>query len=98
MPTVYRIKHLPSGMYFCPSRNVKVRLGDEYPYYAEHGRRIKSNLSKDGKIYARKPNIKQIGTHYYTHLITSTKQLMQGACNYCMLPVLEQEWIIEEIA
>ncbi len=98
MPTVYRIKHIPTGMYFCPSREVKVKLTDDSPYHEKSGRYIKSNLSKTGKSYLKKPTIKQIGGHYYTHLITSTKQLSNGIGNYAMLPVLPEEWMIEEIS
>lgn len=94
MASIYRIKHLPTGMYFCPSREVKVKLSDDFGYYETAGRRIKSNLSKTGKAYVRKPTLRQIGSHYYTHLITSAKQL-RG--NYCVLPVIECEWLIEEV-
>lgn len=98
MPAVYRIQHVPTGMYFCPSREIKVKLADDHGYYATAGRYIKSNLSKQGKTYLRRPTLKQIGSHYYTHLITSRAQLNNGLANYCMLPVLEHEWVIEEIA
>lgn len=97
MPTVYRIKHIPTGMYFCPSREIKVKLVDDHGYHAQAGRYIKSNLSKEGKTYLRRPTLKQIGSHYYTHLITSVQQLNQGVGNYCLLPTLENEWTIEEI-
>lgn len=96
MNAFYRIKHLPTGMYFCPSREVKIKLVDDYPYYEKSGRYIKSNLSTTGKAYVKKPTLKQIGSHYYTHLIHSTKQL-NGIGNCCMLPVIEVEWVIEEI-
>lgn len=96
MTSVYRIKHLPSGMYFCPSRKVKVKLTDEYPYYEQFGRRVNSNLSETGKTYIKKPTLRQMGSHYYTHLINSAKQL-NGIGNCCMMPVVESEWAIEEI-
>jgi hypothetical protein len=97
MPVVYRIKHIPTGMYFCPSREVKVKLDGDSSYYEKSGRHIKSNLSKTGKSYLKKPTIKQIGSHYYTHLITGVRQLSNGMGNYAMLPVLPNEWVIEEI-
>lgn len=97
MPSIYRIKHLPTGMYFCPSREVKVRLDDDIGYHASAGRYVKSNLSKTGKAYVRKPTLRQIGSYYYTHLITSIKQLKNGLVKSCSLPVIESEWSIEEI-
>jgi hypothetical protein len=99
MPTVYRIKHLPSGMYFCHSRNVRVKLSDDSSVYELIPRYIKSNLSKDGKAYTRRPSLKQIGTHYYTHhLVNSAKDLDHGIIGeYKMLEVVLDEWIIEEI-
>lgn len=46
---VYRMCHLPSGLFFCPSREIKVKAkdinGQERQIY------VKSNLSKKGKIY-----------------------------------------------
>lgn len=97
MTTIYRIKHVISGMYFCPSREIKVKLMDGSTYQ-QNGCYVKSNLSKSGKTYLRKPSLKQIGSHYYTHLITSVRQLNTGSGKYCMLPVMENEWIIEEIS
>jgi hypothetical protein len=32
MNYMYRILHVPSGMYFCPSREVKVKLLDGAPW------------------------------------------------------------------
>jgi len=96
MPTVYRIKHLPTGMYFCPSREVKIKLTDGSPYH-QGGFYVKSNLSKTGKTYLKRPSIKNVGSCYYSHLITSIRELSNGLSNYAMLPVVEGEWIIEEI-
>ena len=53
--------------------------------------------SKTGKTYIKRPTLKNVGTHYYTHLITSVRQLSNGLGNYAMLPVLQDEWMIEEI-
>lgn len=97
MPVVYRIKHLPTGMYFCPSREIKVKLNDDFGYYEKAGRYIKSNLSPTGKTYLKQPTLKQIGSNYYTHLISSVKQLNNGLGKYCILPVVESEWQIETV-
>lgn len=92
MTTVYRILHVPSGMYFCPSREVRVKLADG-SVYQQVGVYVKSNLSKTGKAYVKKPSMSYVGRSYYTHLITSVKQL--NGRNYCLLPVMESEWQIE---
>jgi hypothetical protein len=39
---LYKIRHIPTGLYFKPNSN---------PYR-------KSSLSKDGKVYHKKPNLK----------------------------------------
>ena len=97
---MYRILHVPTGMYFCPSRTIKVRLPDDSTIYQKIGRQIKSNLSKEGKVYTQKPSLKQIGSHYYTHDgISSVTDLTNDIVGeYRMLPVIENEWTIEEVA
>jgi hypothetical protein len=67
--------------------------------YEQIPRYIKSNLSKDGKVYTKKPNLKQIGTHYYTHhLVTSANDLDHGMVGeYKMLEVIPNKWFIEEV-
>lgn len=52
----YRIKHLPSGQYYCPTRWVAVK-GMGYQ---------KSNLSPVGKVYPKKPTLKWLGNKVYT--------------------------------
>lgn len=96
MTTLYRILHVPTGMYFCPSREVRVKLPDGN-VYQQAGCYVKSNLSKTGKVYVQKPSLKYVGSNYYTHLITSVKQLNCHGVNACMLPVLESEWQIEQV-
>lgn len=95
MTTVYRILHTPSGLYFCPSREVKVRLADEN-VYGTGGRYVKSNLSKQGKTYLKRPSLTYVGSGYYTHLIQSVKEL--GMRNHsCLKPFIPDEWVIEEV-
>lgn len=73
---LYRIKHLPTGLYFIPSRLIKIKTGyDSYDYQ-------KSNLSKTGKVYTRKPSLAYLGDVFY------------GAGN--LLPVNPSEWSIEQ--
>jgi len=97
MPAVYRIQHLPTGMYFCPSREIRVKLPDLPSYYGGDGLYVKSNLSKTGKTYLKRPSIKQIGKYYYTHLVQSFKEIDPSG-PYQMLPVVAEEWVIEEVA
>lgn len=98
MTPLYRIRHVPSGLYFCPSREIKIRLPDGSPYQ-QAGFYIKSNLSKTGKAYVKKPTLKYVGSNYYTHLITSVKQLNNRSYGaYCLLPVLPHEWQIEQVS
>ena len=96
MTTLYRILHVPSGMFFCPSREIRVKLPDGNGYQ-QAGWYVKSNLSKTGKAYVKKPSLKYVGRNYYTHLITSVKQLNSHGVTACMLPVLESEWQIQEL-
>ncbi len=98
MTTVYRIRHKPTGMYFCPSREIKVKLEGDSTWRA-NGRYIKSNLSKTGKAYVRRPTIKQIGGYYYTHVdVTHVDDLDHGVTGeYRMLRVVPEEWEIEAV-
>jgi len=96
MTTLYRILHVPTGMYFCPSREVRVKLPDGN-VYQQAGCYVKSNLSKTGKAYIKKPSLKYVGRNYYTHLITSVRQLNGYSGTSCVLPVLESEWQIEQV-
>lgn len=89
--TVYRIQHIPTGLFYCPSRQLKVKLADDDRVY----RYLKSNLSKTGKTYLKKPTVKHLGRTYYTHLITSSKELSRY--NTAIRPVLNSEWQIVEI-
>jgi hypothetical protein len=94
MTKVYRILHKPTGLYFCPSREVKVKLSDEIVSGSD--RYIKSNLSKKGKAYIKRPSLAYVGSGYYTHLITSVLELKYGQGS-CVKPFLEDEWAIVEV-
>ena len=93
---VYRILHVPTGHYFCPSREVKVKLVDGAEWQAT-GCYVKSNLSKTGRTYAKRPSFTFLGNGYYTHLITSVKQLNTNDRKSCVMPVLPSEWQIEVV-
>ncbi len=92
MIKAWRIKHIPTGLYYTPCRKIK----------CEYGNYIKSNLSKTGKAYiGRRPTLKQIGYFIRTHLNPNTK-----THNYdnkelgktTNMKVRADEWEIEEIS
>lgn len=89
---MYRMKHKPSGMYFCPSRELKVRDGENWGY-------VKSNLSKDGKIYPRNPSFGYIGKTFYDHsqITWSNTGWKILSPRNLLMPFRSQEWEIEEI-
>lgn len=85
----YRLRHKPSGLYFCPSRQVVVTI-------VRDGKRVrgwvKSNLSKTGKVYPMKPSWAWIGQGYYSHLEDNDT----GRISPFPLPFIGSEWEIEE--
>lgn len=95
MPTVYRIRHVPTNPYFCPSREIQVSLAGCPSWYPSGKVYVKSNLSKTGKTYLKKPSLKFIGSSYYTHLVTTWAQLDSN--RNCLQPMVESEWIVEEV-
>lgn len=88
----YRIKHLPTGLYFTPSRKIKTDWGGS----------AKSNLSTRGKVYMRKPSLNYLDQTYYDHTkiprrtVTSSGSYVGVEC--FLVPVILTEWIIEEVA
>jgi hypothetical protein len=89
----YRILHKPTGLFYCPSREIKVKIQGYDGKITE--RHVKSNLSKTGKAYVRRPTIKHIGGSIYTHLVTQEAQL--STRNYCLIPVATEHWEIVEV-
>ena len=55
----FRLKHIGTGLYYCPLRQIQVRGFDGKTHY------VKSNLSKRGKVYFTNPlkHIKEIDDH-----------------------------------
>jgi len=70
----YRIRHIPTGLFFAPSRLVK----------APDGEYEKSNFSKKGKAYMRRPSLNYLGEKVY----------VWGQ----LVPVILTDWSIEEIS
>lgn len=62
----YKLRHIPTGLYFIPSRQVSVRLKDKNGEVHHHW--VKSNLSKKGKVYAQRPTLKWLGNIFYNHI------------------------------
>lgn len=82
---VYRIKHLPTGLYFIPSRFIN----------APDGSYAKSNLSKKGKTYLKKPSLKFLGDSYYNHTLPLLKERWNR--ERYLYPVVLSEWEIEVV-
>lgn len=82
---VYRIKHLPTGLFFVPSRLIQV-----------DGKYAKSNLSKRGKLYTHKPTLRYLDDTYYDH--TKPPVVWNPVFPERFLyPVVLSEWVVEEI-
>src|SRR5438270_12651901 len=97
----YRIKHIPSGWYWKPSRDALVTWQDG----TDHTCRIwvKSNLSKEGKIYPRNPGFHWVSGGFYNHLEVR-RILRENKADYTTayrtrqcFPFVESEWLIEEV-
>ncbi len=89
----YRILHKPTGLFYCPSREIKVMLTDHRSDPTQY--HVKSNLSKTGKVYVKRPTIKHIGGSIYTHLITHVSQLSRY--DRCVVPAADEHWEIVEV-
>lgn len=96
--SVYRMKHLPTGLYYIPSRKVKVTSVSDWSF-------VKSNLSKRGKVYAKKPSLKFLGDRYYSHINLTwvpennyPENIYRGNRALDRLfPVVPSEWAIEKV-
>ena len=67
----YKIKHLPSGLFFTPVQPRQIRINGENRY-----RVVQTNLGESGMIYTRRPNLaRMIGAGFYSHLVTDLSQL-----------------------
>jgi len=96
----YRFKHIPTGMYWRPSRDVRKKVK---PKKGEMVcMMVKSNLSKTGKIYASKPSWDWIKHGFYNHLIVIKMLESGGPYNSYYLtthvsPFIQSEWELEEL-
>lgn len=94
--TVYRLKHVPTGLYFCPSRFVRIKSSDKKIEIS-----VKSNLSKKGRMYTHKPSFRWIGDKYYNHMAYTDKEIAEyrhGLSRITankLVPFVESEWVVE---
>jgi hypothetical protein len=97
----YRIKHLPTGLYYHPSSEVQIKIGAKT-------HRTKTNLGKKGKIYPMLPTLKWISNSYYNHVQRVSDKMLEllesstGDVSFDYrdgwktYPFVESEWLIEE--
>lgn len=91
----YRLKHLPTGLYYTPSRDVAVRSKDGITRW-----RIKSNLSKTGKLYlteAQAGAAKNCGTFYDHTRCTWEGRAGREVAQTAFRPMFADEWKVEEV-
>jgi hypothetical protein len=88
----YKLKHIPSGLYFIPGREVSVKLKDKNGQLNQ--RWVKSNLSKKGKIYQQRPTLRWLGDIFYTHL-GEWESEFSGLPYTKKLRVRPEEWEVE---
>lgn len=85
----YRMKHVPSGLYYCPSRDARVNFINH-----EGSAYVKTNLSKRGKVYLSRPSFKWIGGTFYTHLGQFRYTWSRDTIR---VPFVVADWIIEPV-
>lgn len=100
----YRMKHVPTGLYYKPSGWARCKIYGK-KFWGEHYR---TNLSKKGKIYPAMPTFAWIGRSFYNHLMASQIDMQQLGPNAepnfnrrlstsKAFPFVQSEWIIEEV-
>ena len=85
---VYRIKHVPTGLYYT---TVKVR-SVKFDGKSVH---VKTNLSENGKVYTHKPNLKHVSgirNHRRLHKIPYWPRVAPEN-----LKVVDGDLVIEEV-
>ena len=87
---VYRIKHKPTGMYYAPTRRT-----------TRNGAYLKTNLSKVGKLYTKRPVPERFFGHGYSNpnnavLIVSKEGLTHYDYNAGWTKFDPKEWKVEK--
>ncbi len=75
-------------MYFCPSREIRVKTIEGASTY------VKSNLSKKGKVYLTRTTLKYLGDKVYSHLLPIHEKDYR---HRNLMTVVQSEWVIEEM-
>jgi len=94
----YRFKHIPTGMYWCPSRTLRKKIK---PKEGETvWLMVKTNLSKKGKIYADLPSWRWLKYGIYNHLIPMNMIESGGPFRHYYttnhhIPFVQSEWELE---
>jgi hypothetical protein len=81
-------------MFFIPSRMIRVS-SPKFPVAW-----TKSNLSKTGKLYPRRPSLSYLGKSFHDHrLFVKDDSPTANPYNYnaYLAPVLDGDWLIEEV-
>lgn len=93
----WRLKHIPSGMYYCPSRSVlSTSVVDKEGKPSKLRYWVKSNLSKKGKAYLSKPTLKWLQHGFYDpRVCIVAHRYMTNRHN--VAPLVESDWLLEEI-
>lgn len=91
--TAYRMKHVPSGLYYCPSRDVRAKVEGAAASYQLN---VKTNLSKRGKVYLSRPTFKWIGDSFYDHRIP--RRVTDTRYGGKTSPFIPSDWIVEEVS
>jgi hypothetical protein len=63
---IYRLKHIPTGLYFCPTKTKFIK--DNRIGQISAKRMVKTNLDPVGKVYTRKPTSLWLDCSIWNHL------------------------------
>jgi hypothetical protein len=94
---MYKLLHKPTGLYFCPSREIKGTWtrptdGRKFNNY------VKSNLSKTGKVYQNRPSFKYISGGFWNHLdVHPSSTALYPWLVSRLNTFIESEWEIVEV-
>jgi hypothetical protein len=94
----YRFKHIPTGMYWRPSRTVRklIKPTKDKTIWMM----VKSNLSKKGKVYTDPPSWRWLKHGFYNHVLVQ-KMLESGRHHDSyytkpfLSPFIQSEWELE---
>ncbi|KKL83507.1 hypothetical protein LCGC14_1974040 [marine sediment metagenome] len=97
MKKIWRIKHVPTGFYYCPVRRINSKCKNQCGI--GHTQLVRSNLSKTGKIYARRPSLKKLHLGHCSHLTNypvDSSGVFSHIATIAVIPFSNTDWTIEE--